>query len=105
TGFHPLYALALASIDTVVSGAHARLVAALAVNVLAFAAAALLLIAAAGRLWGARAAWLAALAWLTNPHALLLPFTGMEGTLCAAAFAGLLWALARRSASAVFVFL
>ena len=105
TGFHPLYALVLASADTVVSGAHARLVAALAVNALAFAAAALLLAAAAGKLWGARAAWLAALAWLTNPHALLLPFTGMEGTLCAAAFAGLLWALARRSASAVFVFL
>jgi hypothetical protein len=101
TGFHPLYALVLAALYTVVREPHARLVAALAVNVAAFAAAAVLLALAAGRLWGPRAAWLCALAWLTNPHALLLPFTGMEGTLCAAALAGLLWALARPTIATV----
>ncbi|HEX5042413.1 MAG TPA: hypothetical protein VFV75_05880 [Candidatus Polarisedimenticolaceae bacterium] len=105
TGFHPLYALVLAGLDRIVREDGARLAAALAVNALAFAAAALLLAAAAGTLWGPRGAWLSALAWLTNPHALLLPFTGMEGTLCAAAFAGLLWALARRSMLAVAAFL
>jgi hypothetical protein len=101
TGFHPLYALVLAALYSVVLEPHARLVTALAVTVAAFAAAAVLLALAALRLWGPRAAWLCALAWLTNPHALLLTFTGMEGTLCAAAFAGLLWALARPTIATV----
>jgi hypothetical protein len=95
TGFHPLYALVLAGLDRALRpGPRAAIALALATNAAAYVAAAWLLALAGTRLWGRRGGWLAALAWLTNPHALLLPFTGMEGTVCAAAFAGLLAALA-----------
>ena len=100
TGFHPLYALLLAWLGHLLSlTRNGIVVAAILLNGTCYYLTGLFLHRAAALLWGRSAATCASLAWLSNPHAILLVATGMEGSLYAACLAGLLWRLAAFSAA------
>lgn len=96
TGFHPLWmALLAGGIVSTGGGIHGPVVWTLGIGTFLYLITALPLGGAACTLWGERAGWLASALWLSNPHAVLLVATGMEGSLYAALLAGCLWAAAR----------
>lgn len=100
TGFHPLYALLLAAGSTLVGTGERGLVAlALALGTAGFLATSIALFRAAAALWSPRAGRWAAILWLSNPHAVLLVVTGMEGSLYALLASGLAAVLASLAAS------
>ncbi len=86
TGFHPLYALLLTGIQMVFPVNKEWLpTCANLLNTCAIFFTAYALYHAAKRLWNQTAARWAAFLWIINPHALILVYTGMEGSIYAAA--------------------
>jgi hypothetical protein len=101
TGFHPLYVLLLAAGCHWLALGDAGMVAfALGLGITAFLATGALVGRASAALWDRPTGWLATGLWYSNPHAIVLVGTGMEGALSAALLAGLLAALAGRPGSA-----
>lgn len=95
TGFHPLYAFALAGLAKLFAlGERGLPAAAIALNTLCYLLTGVALYEAARRLWDPRVGSWAAILWFANPHAILLVVTGMEGSLYAASVAALCAALA-----------
>jgi hypothetical protein len=84
TGFHPLYAFLLAALHHGLSLDDNGLVrSALIVSTIFFLLTGWFILAAARRLWGQTAGIWAAIFWYSNPNAILLVTTGMEGSLYA----------------------
>jgi len=84
TGFHPLYAFLLAGLHHGLALDDNGLVrSALIINAISFLLTGWFILAAARRLWGQTAGIWAAIFWYSNPSAILLITTGMEGSLYA----------------------
>lgn len=95
TGVHPLFAVLLAGLQQLLHlSPNGMVTAALLLNGTCFYLAGLFLYRAAAALWNPAAALCAGLAWFSNPHAILLVATGLEGSLYAACLAALLWRMA-----------
>lgn len=84
TGFHPLYAFVLAGLQRLLPENLTALPRAmLCFNSLCFLLTGLFIIKTLTRIRGERCARWGAVFWFSNPHALLLVVTGMEGSLLA----------------------
>jgi len=91
TGFHPLYAIVLATIDKLFEPSRDTFVAlGMLFNVLCFFVTGGLLYSSARLLWSASAGRWAGIIWFSNAHTMLLVATGLEGALYAACLALLL---------------
>jgi len=84
TGFHPLYTGLLAALHHAFSLSDNGMVrSALLINSISFLLTGFFISVAARRLWGETASIWAAILWFSNPNALFLVVTGMEGSLYA----------------------
>lgn len=84
TGFHPLYTFLLAALHHGLALTDNGLVrSALLINAISFLLTGWFILVAARRMWGQTAGIWAAIFWYSNPSAILLITTGMEGSLYA----------------------
>lgn len=89
TGFHPLYAFILAAVDLVGHPGRDLFVSlALLINGIAFFITSYVIYHIVSMIWNDQAGFWASIFWLSNPNAVLMPLTGMEGSVyaCCVAF-------------------